>query len=81
MNRVNGAFEGTGDSRKTAEDVAGKIREVGVAIVVVVIVLGERAAFAEAEGESDSGKMVAKVGMVEVRVGRRRVLELVSLWG
>ncbi len=70
MNRVNGAFEGTGDSRKTSVDVAGKIGEVVVAIVVVVIVMGERAAFAVAEGEGDSGKMVAKVDMVVVRVGR-----------
>ena len=71
MNRANGAFEGTGDSRKTVVDVAGKRREVGVAIVVVVIAMGERAAFVEAEGEGDSGKMVAKVGMAAVRVGRR----------
>ena len=67
MDRVKGAFEGTGDSR-TAVDVAGKTGKVGVAIVA-----GERGAFVEAEVEGDSGKMEAKVGMVVVRVGRYRV--------
>ena len=71
MDRVNGAFEGTGDSRKTVVGVAGKIREVGVAIEVGVMVMGERATFAEAERGGGSGKKVAKVGMVTVRVGRR----------
>ena len=69
MDRVKGAFEGTGDSR-TAVDVAGKTGKVGVAIVVVAIVAGERGAFVEAEVGGDSGKMEAKVGMVVVWVER-----------
>ena len=69
MNRGKGTFEGTGDSR-TAVDVAGKIGKVGVGIIAVLIVAGERGAFVEAEGEGGSGKMGAKVGMVVVWVGR-----------
>ena len=69
MDRVKGVFEGTGDSR-TAVDVAGKTGKVGVAIVVVAIVAGERGAFVEAEVEGDSGRMEAKVGTVAVWVGR-----------